>query len=576
MARRIGFGPLLGIVLLLGFLARLGYVLGQAASDPTAGVPMLDGAYFLDWARALVDGRGGPLLGHPAEAPSAFYLAPLYPLALAGFFLAFGENLSLLYYAQQLLVLGAAAGLAWSARRLVGDGAAVAAAGILLAYHPALFFASRPVGEPLALLLLAAALAAGPADEGAWRSALGGWLAGLAAVARPNLILAPVVWAAIAATRGRWGRAGLCAAGAMLALAPTLVRNWSVSGHPVPVSANGGMTLYHGNGPGAAGIGWFVRGMTGRLEEQQREATRLASFHAERGLDPVEADGWWARQAVRARLDDVGGTIGLVARRAALLVSNEELALDYAPDLDVAGWRRLAPLPFAAVLGLAAGGVVARGWARTGGALVWGTALACAVAPLAFFVSSRYRLPLAAVLSIPAGAGLVAILSRTTAMRRRLSAAGAAAAVGLLSVLIPTGGLARTTEAVARANRALVLRRTGDPARAEEELKLALKLDPDSVPALTGLQQLLSASGRSDEFREHYERALEVHPAGIAQRWENEILTRVAAGNVAGAWQTMESLSATGVAIDPEIARKLRHAAGVPPAPAAAGDGSRP
>jgi len=513
----------------------------------------------VEWARSLAEGRAAPLGGHPGESGSAFYLAPLYPLFLAGIMRVFGENYALIYYAQQLLMILAAAFFGVAGRRLSGEWAGLAAAALWLAYHPSMFFASRPVGEALAIVLLAGALLlrSRPAPKSA---GLAGLLCGVATLARPNLLLVAVAWTLDGLSRRRWKCAALIVAGVVVALLPTLSRNLAVSGHPVPVSANGGMTLYHGNAPGARGIGWFAQGLSGRLSEQQLEATRLATFFEGREVDAVEADRWWGRRAIRARLDDPGGSLQLVGRRLALIVSNEELSLDYAPALDVRPWRWLAPVPFALLIGLAGAGLFLRGFAGSGDRTVWGAAAACAFTPIAFYVSSRYRLPLAAVLCIPAGAGLAGLASRGFPPRRRGIALAIAAALAVLSVVSPTGGLDGTSEAAARANRAAAWMKTGNPVRAEADLKRALEIDPDSVPALRRLAALLESEGRGAEVDEYYQRALDEHPATPAERWTHILLGRVAAGDLPAARRAAEQARREGVALDPGLLERIEEA----------------
>jgi 4-amino-4-deoxy-L-arabinose transferase-like glycosyltransferase len=247
---RLRFAPLLAILLAAGLGMRLAYVIGEGAADPTYALPILDGAYYIDWASAIASGEAGAFAGHPGEAAGAFYLAPLYPLFLAGFLRIFGENFPLLFYVQQLLSVASAGFLAVAGKRLVSERAGLVAAVLFLAYHPLLFFASRPLGEALAIFLLTGAIAVG-AGRRVGSGFGSGLLVGAATLARPNLLLVGGAWFLAGVPGRNWKRSGLFAAGLLLAVLPTTVRNLALSGHPVPVSANGGMTLYHGNAPEA-------------------------------------------------------------------------------------------------------------------------------------------------------------------------------------------------------------------------------------------------------------------------------------------------------------------------------------
>jgi Tfp pilus assembly protein PilF len=496
-------------VLLAALVVRVGYVLAQPAGDPAFALPILDGAYYLAWAGGLASGSGGP--------PGAFYLAPLYPYLLAAFLRAFGENFTLLYLLQHLLMLGAAAALAVAARRAAGDEAGLAAAALFLLYHPSCFFASRPMGESVALLLIATAATAvggeSRADAG-W----GGLAAGAAALARPNFLLAAVFWVAAELRRRRAARVALLLGGIALAIAPVALRNLSASGHLVLVSSNGGMTLYHGNGPGALGTYTPAQGFSGELSSQRDEATRRASALAGRDFDPVEADRWWGRQAVGTRLHDPVGTVLLFGRRLLLSLDNYEHSVDYAPELDADPWSRAAPVPFAAILGLAAVGAVLAGTKGTGGPPVWGAIAAAAATPLLFYVSSRYRLPLAALLCVPAGVGFVALFDRPARRPRRrlLTAIVGGGLLAAVSLSVPFANLRTVEEAAALANRAGSYKRAGDLKAAEREVRRALEIDPKSQVAWLNLGIILEAERRIKEAKESYREALRLDPTSTA------------------------------------------------------------
>jgi Tfp pilus assembly protein PilF len=499
------FNIALLVILLVGLALRIAYLLAQPTSDPYFSQPAYDGAYYIDWARALAAGEPGP--------EGAYYLAPLYPHLVAALIKTTGGGFGLLYMLQQLLAVGAAAVMARAGRRALGEPAALAAAALFLLYHPIIFFSSRPLGEALALFLLVGSLGAALRRSPA-SGALAGLLAGLAAAARPNLLLVPLLWAAGEGTAGRWKRASLMLACTALAIMPWSVKNFAVSGHAVLLSSNGGITAYHGNGPGARGLFTLPQGFSGEVRSQREEATLQARIRSGMELDAVEADGWWGRQALRERLASPGATLVLLIKRSLLTLDNHEHGLDYAPTLDANPWRPLAIAPFALLVGLAAAGVTLRGFRGSGGWALWGALLACAAVPVMFYVSSRYRLPLAALLTIPAGCGLAGLLGLFSgaSRERRWIAAGVGAGLCVVSFLVPFDDLKRTVVAQGRANRAVHLMRAGDLDGAEREARRALAQGSQSSVVLYNSAVVLLARGLAEEAEALHRRALQIDP----------------------------------------------------------------
>ena len=444
-----------GVIVSFGFVLRVLYTVAQSSSDPWFAQPVIDGRYYVDWATALLSG---------GETPSgAYYLAPLYPYLLAALFGVFGFSYAALYLTQHLLAAASAALIALAGRRKVGAVGALFGAALFMLHHALWFFAARPLGETLAIFLLIAALAA------LWRDGkragfLAGLLAGLATVARPNLLLVAFVWGVGETVQRRWVRTGLFVAGLTIAIMPVTAHNWFASGHLVPVSSNGGITAYHGNGPGALGVYTHPYGFSFDLSRQREEATRHARARSGLKLDAVEADSWWGRQALETRLAEPLNSVGLFAWRTALTLGNRELGLDYPPALDPNPWRATVRLPggyetplvpWALLLGLAAAAVALDGFRGSGGGALWWAVLACAATPVLFYVSSRYRLPVAALLTVPAGAGLAALIRPGILPAwRRWGALTVGVLVIVLSLSVPSGDLHRLQTAESLSNRA--------------------------------------------------------------------------------------------------------------------------
>lgn len=498
------FGWVLGGMLLVEIVVRLAYVAMQSRTDPWFVHPSGDPADTLMWAREIVTGEG--LRG------GAFYGPPLYVYLLSGFLRVFGQNHGLLYYVQHLSMVGAAGLLALAARRWMGSVAAVAAAALFLRYQPNLFFPSRPMAEPLAILLLALALFA-LSGRSRWSAAVSGFVAGTASVAKPSLLAVAPAWALGEWRRSSWRVALLLLGSMLLALVPTTIRNYVVSGHIVPVSANAGMTFYHGNGPEATG---YIRVppelAQGGKGDQRQIATWLAGKRSGQPLDDVEADRWWGRQALRERVRRPGETVKLLLWRAALVGWNAELALDMGPRQDANPLRWASPVPFAVLLSLAAAGVALLGWRGTGGWPVWGTVLACALTPLLFYVSSRYRLPMAAMLCLPAGAGLAALFRPRAEIRTRWIGVVVAGVVAAGSILVPANDLLVQSDAGGISQRAWAWREVGGLQEAEADVRRSLELMDTSAPAWVQLGDLLELTGRTREAEASYRRALELHP----------------------------------------------------------------
>jgi 4-amino-4-deoxy-L-arabinose transferase-like glycosyltransferase len=146
--------------------------------------------------------------------------------------------------------------------RALRDPSDGAATGLLAAFgvavYPAFIYdAGRLMSEPLAILLLPAAILAflvALDQPGAWRWALAGALIALTAMFRPEYLgigIGLAVLAAIVVWRRAGARSGMFAAGAyalalVVVVAPWMVRNYIAYDRFVPLATGGGKALYIG------------------------------------------------------------------------------------------------------------------------------------------------------------------------------------------------------------------------------------------------------------------------------------------------------------------------------------------
>jgi protein O-GlcNAc transferase len=195
-------------------------------------------------------------------------------------------------------------------------------------------------------------------------------------------------------------------------------------------------------------------------------------------------------------------------------------------------------------------------------------------------------LPMAFLLTIPAGAGLAAV----RANRRWLPVAAGVGAMSL-SLAVPSGDLARTEKASALAvvsdvqrksgelaaaattarlateldpanavawfNRGVIDGVRGDTAAAERAYRAALNADPSQPDAAANLAGMLVATGRAADAVGPLERVLAVWPRHSVA-WTNLVVAYAAAGDLERARSAAKRAAAAGVVLDPDLVKAVR------------------
>ena len=492
--------------------------------------------------------------------PEPFFVSPLYAWSLGAVLAVTGGSLKAALALQALL--GAAA--AWlagdAARRLFGDRAAVPAAALLglagvVAFHESTLLqaALDPFLCALALGLLVRALEGEPRPRA---FLVAGLALGLFALNRPNVL----PWAVVAAgllVAARGLRPGLRGAvpfllGAALGVAPATLRNVVVSGEPVLVSSHGGLNFLIGNGPGANGVYRWLDGITPDIAGQAADTRRLAEAEAGRKLTSREVSARFAAKAWRWVAADPAAAARLLVRKCGYVLSGDEAPLNFSYPWyrRETGVLRLLPVGPGLLVPLGGAGIAlllaGAGRLPRRDALPWASfAPAYVLLVAAFFVATRYRLPLYVPLATAGGGALVLLLdaARTRAFRR-LALAGAVALPLALVALWPTG--LDDGSAEEETQWVLVLVGRGEAAEAARRAEALAARHPQPGVLWFRLGQAEAQAGRLDEAEGSLRRSLgidagqpetlKVLGAVLARRG----MERVAAGNLAGAAADLE------------------------------------
>ncbi len=550
----------------LALMVRVIYVL-QARANPQFDAPLMDPGFHDEWASQLANGTW--------RADGPFFRAPLYPLFLAAIYALAGHD----YLVPRLVqaVLGSAS--CWLlyliGRRLFSRAAGLLAGLIAALYWILIYHDNELLIEPLFVFLtlaffhtLLGALAA-PSEDGrashspsrrAARWALPGLLYGLAAIARPTiLIFAPALAWLFARKLRRGLSAAAVAAFAALSLVPigaVTLYNIVVGDDLVFIASQGGVNFYIGNNPQSDGHTAIVPGTRGDWWGGRYDTIKIAERAAGRPLKESAVSSYWFRRGLDFALEQPWAWIKLTARKLGLFWMAREIGNnDCIPHL-----RSFAPimkLPFfgfgfIAPLGLAG---IALGWRRRREAtwLPLAFLVLYMLGVVAFFVCARYRVPALPFLILFAAAAITLGREAWRAGARR----DVWIAAGIFVIAAPAMNLpARAYKdnfALARFHDSVAWKKKGDLAASEQALRDALRLDPGLAEARTNLANLLAERGDAEAAGAAYEAAATADPRN-AKAWANLASHRLQGGDLPGAEEALRR----ALAVDPDHSEALR------------------
>jgi len=400
-------GIALAALIVVGIASQALIVSQQLAASPLALVPVNDALVYWQWAGDIASGR---LVGS-----TPFLSAPLYPYLL-GILRAFGCGLAAVCILQAALHVATAAFLFRAAERRFGFAPGLLGAALYLVLLEPAYFTSRILSCTLQLFLVVLLwdrMNAARERPGARNAVVLGIVAGLAALANPTMAAAIPLIALWTAWTGGWKPAGLVAALGALTIAPATLHNWLACRELIPISAQGGVTFFQGNAPGAQGTYQAIEGIAeGRLRQNQDA----------RALARAQTDGSWGatsahffERGLDSWRDDPGAAVRLAGRKLRYFLTGRNYGDIYVPALEreegMASRLALAPLETAWIVfpALLVLGLMLRDPRRSFPEAL--LVLAPLLTVLVFWYSPRYRLPAVPILAVLAGGSLAQFFS---------------------------------------------------------------------------------------------------------------------------------------------------------------------
>ena len=382
------------------------------SDNPLFERPIMDAMVHDRWARGLLDGSW------PGADP--FFRAPLYPYLLGALYAIFDAARFPVQIVHALISAAGAGLAALVSRRFFGLRAGYLSGALLATLWTSIYFSAELliVTLPVTLNLLAVWILVDRPDgaPGRRRILLAGLAIGLSAIARPNILITiPVVgWYLWRSTsgRGRYAAWALFALGAALPIAPVTTHNLVRGGDAVLIASQGGVNFYIGNNVDSDGRTAIVPGTRATWQGGYEDAIAMAEEDAGHSLKPSGVDRYFLRRGLSYFVESPLDAAALYWKKLRMLLGAPERS----NNKFIYAWRDWSPLlslwiwpGWAAVLALGILGLGRRDWPPAGRGLMIGLAATYAVSILLFFVNARFRLPIAAFLAVPAGAGLDAL-----------------------------------------------------------------------------------------------------------------------------------------------------------------------
>ncbi len=565
---------LLGLaIFLIALVLRVIYVL-QARANPQFDAPIIDPGFHDEWAWQMATGT--------REHSGPFFRAPLYPLFLAAVYAIGGHNFLLPRLLQAILGSASCVLIYLIGARLFSRATGFAA-GLGGALYWIFIYFDNELLIPVLFVFLTLSFfytliraledrpAASTAAQGIgsqsslasimWLSAASGAFYGLAAIARPNIMifLPALAWAFYRGVKRSFPPRGVTAfaLAALIPIGAVTAHNVIAGGDFVIVASQGGVNFYIGNNEQSDGRSAIVPGTRPDWWGGRRfDTIRIAEREEGRSLKDSEVSAYWFREGLRFIAGHPWQWLKLTVRKFALFWSAPEIGNNssinylrsYAPimRLPFLGFGLIAPLAIAGIY-------LALRRRRKEMILPLLFIILYMTGVVAFFVCARYRVPVIPFLLIFAGYAV----TESVALFKKGERAKLLPALGVLALVayaVNVKALSLPENiALAKFRDGVAWRQKGRVAEAERAFRDALRLNPGLTAARGNLANLIAERGDTDVAIRAYENLIAADPGNV-KALSSLASIQVDSGNLAAA----ESTVTRALEIDPNLSDPLR------------------
>ena len=421
---------LLAAILVVAAVIRGIYMI-ELAPTPFFRQPILDAQYYLNWGTKLAWGGFRVLPGFQGN--------PLYPYFLAFLIRIVNAGPLLIRIVQHGLGVVTCLLIFRSGRLLFGRWTGILAALFYAIYIPAIFYEGWFLSASMTAFLMAALLVSLLSAQENLRPSNWIWsgiIAGLLILARPTLLVPGIfLWLIFGFSRKEPGwlqRPLFFLSGILILIIPAFIYFSQGPGDTGFISSHGGANFYIGNNSQATGGSRIPDFARGSPSLQHNDFAREAKRRAGQEFTPGENSRFWFREGIGFITSHPFISMKLLVFKVYLFFSGNSISDNYNLSF-FKGQLPILRLPFSwhALSALSILGMIA-GWRRRKKlALIYILPLSYVLSIALFFVTSRFRLPLAPYLVIFASFGIISIF-RAIKGKNIKTAGGLIIAAGLI------------------------------------------------------------------------------------------------------------------------------------------------